>query len=245
GETPSQIIQWLIQNDFSGQPQFRQYGIAAIVDGEPEAAAYTGSATDDYKNHITGPYYAIQGNILLGQQILDSMEAHFLDAEGDLACRLMAALQGANVMGADTRCTPNGTSSLFAFVKVAQPDDTFGDPSFKLSVRTNDGQGQEPIDLLQALFDDEKSCESLTSISSEHIRPLFEIYPHPTGDKLQVKMRGEGRHQLVIQDLYGRVFVQADVTRQQRVDVASLPSGIYMVTIEGKGEMLTCKWIKN
>ncbi len=33
------------------------------------------------KNHILGPTYSIQGNILLGQQILDSMQSRFKDME--------------------------------------------------------------------------------------------------------------------------------------------------------------------
>ena len=129
GLTPSEIIQWLIDNDISNQPQLRQYGIVAKVGEEIETAAHTGTSTDDYKNHIIGPNYSIQGNILLGQEVLDGMEEGFINAEGDLACKLMAALQGANMVGADSRCTGNGTSSLFAFVKVSQPSDTFGNPS--------------------------------------------------------------------------------------------------------------------
>ena len=116
GETPSEIISWLVANDVQSLPQLRQYGIAAIINGSPQTSAHTGASTDDYKNHTIGPNYAIQGNILLGQEVLDSMEARFLNASGDLACKLMAALQGANIIGADTRCNSNGTSSLFAFV---------------------------------------------------------------------------------------------------------------------------------
>ena len=103
GETPEQIIQWLVANDVENQPEIRQYGIAALIDGFPQAAAHIGTSTDDYKGQRVGPNYAIQGNILLGPEILDSMEARFLNTEGDLACKLMAAMQGANVVGADTR----------------------------------------------------------------------------------------------------------------------------------------------
>lgn len=158
GNSPSQIIQWLVANDVQGSPEIRQYGIAAFVNGSPEAAAYTGSSTNDYKNHIVGPNYSIQGNILLGQEVLDSMEARFLAEEGDLACKLMAALQGANMVGADTRCAPDGTSSLFAFLKVAQPNDPMASPSLLVSVRTHDNSGIEPIDSLQVLFNQIQLC---------------------------------------------------------------------------------------
>lgn len=158
GQTPDQIIQWLVANDVQSNPTIRQYGVAAMINGSPQTAAHTGSSTNDYKNHIVGPNYAIQGNILLGQQVLDSMEARFLAEEGDLACKLMAALQGANMVGADTRCAPDGTSSLFAYVKVAQPSDAMGAPSFLASVRTHDNSGIEPIDSLQTIFGQMKAC---------------------------------------------------------------------------------------
>ena len=86
------------------------------------------------------------------------MESRFLAEEGDLACKLMAALQGANIVGADTRCAANGTSSLFAFVKVAQPADAMNSPSFIASVRTPNNSGIEPIDSLQSIFSQMHTC---------------------------------------------------------------------------------------
>ena len=172
GDTPNQIIDWLILNDVQSTPELRQYGIVAMVNGSPQAAAYTGISTDSYKNHIIGDNYAIQGNILLGQEVLDSIESRFLNTSGDLTCKLMAALQGANMVGADTRCSSNGTSSLFAFVKVSQPSDIFGSPSFNISVRTHSNSGIEPIDSLQNLFDYEYNCISLNineNPSSKHL----------------------------------------------------------------------------
>src|SRR5215217_117700 len=123
GDNPAQIIDWLIAHDVSGNADIRQYGIVRLVKGSPQTAGYTGAACMDYKNHITGKTYCIQGNILLGRKVLDSMEARFNNEQGDLACKLMAALQGAKMIGADSRCTANGTSSLFAFVKVSKPAD--------------------------------------------------------------------------------------------------------------------------
>ena len=78
----------------------------------------------------------------MGQEVLNSMETGFLNEDGDLAYKLMAALQGAKIVGADSRCETNGTSSLFAYVKVAQPTDVFGSPSFIISVRTVNNAGR-------------------------------------------------------------------------------------------------------
>ena len=175
GDTPSQIVDWLVANDVQSSPELRQYGIVAIVNDSPQAAAYTGTSTDNYKNHITGPNYAIQGNILLGQQVLDSMETRFINESGDLTCKLMAALQGANMSGADTRCSINGTSSLFAFIKVAQPTDLFGSPSFNISVRTHSNSNIEPIDSLQIMFDLSYSCFSLNISECHSKRKLLKV----------------------------------------------------------------------
>ena len=103
GLSPQQIIEWLVANDAQNNPTIRQYGIVDLTrDGE--SAAYTGANCTNYKNHITGPGYAIQGNILLGQVIIDTMQSAYLNTNGPLADRLMATLQAAKILGADTRC---------------------------------------------------------------------------------------------------------------------------------------------
>ena len=153
GDSPDEIIAWLIANDVQDTPTVRQYGIVDFgPNGSPRSAAYTGVDCMDYKNHIVGPNYAIQGNILLGPEILDSMESRFLNTNGTLAEKLMAAMQGANVPGADTRCLSEGVSSLSAFLRVAKPND----PEFFNSIDLLVGStpfGVEPIDSLQTLLD--------------------------------------------------------------------------------------------
>lgn len=231
GETPDQIIQWLVDNDVNSQPELRQYGIAAIIDGSAEAAAHTGSSTDDYKNHIVGPNYAIQGNILLGQAVLDSMEARFLNEPGDLACKLMAALQGANMVGADTRCNSNGTSSLFAFVKVAQPTDAFGSPSFKVSVRTHDMDGIEPIDTLQTKFDLVHVCEPLSIPETEYVEDLFYVYPNPVKNQLIIESSTNEKYNLHLTDKAGRLIFTGNLYKKKEIDLFEVKSGVYFLKI--------------
>lgn len=101
GDTPREIIDWLISNDIQGNPNVRQYGIVGKVADTIQTAGYTGSSTLDYKGHIEGVSYCIQGNILLGPEVLESMEANFKAEPGDLKCKLMAALMGAKRVGAD------------------------------------------------------------------------------------------------------------------------------------------------
>lgn len=245
GETPSQIIQWLVANDATNQPAIRQYGITALVNGSPQSAAHTGVTTINYKNHITGPNYSIQGNILLGQQILDSMEANFLNAEGDLACKLMAALQGAKVVGADTRCTSNGTSSLFAFIKVAQPADTFGNPSFYLSVRTKNGDNIEPVDSLQTLFDEVKNCASSGINEKADFESYFMVYPNPVYDFFTVENKISDQYKLEILDLTGAVLFQQSYQVRTVINMANYSKGIYLLKIANSDRSFSKMLIKN
>ncbi|PTM03946.1 MAG: secretion protein [Bacteroidetes bacterium] len=154
GKNAQEIIEWLKNNDVESKPFFRQYGVVSMTNNSVFTAAFTGDSTDAYTGHIIGPNYSIQGNILLNEDVLKSMEKAFLETKGELSCKLMAALQGANVVGADRRCTKNESSSLFAFIKVAQKEDSFGEPSLLLSVRTHAGDSIEPIDSLQVLFNE-------------------------------------------------------------------------------------------
>ncbi|SVC25470.1 uncharacterized protein METZ01_LOCUS278324, partial [marine metagenome] len=67
-------------------------------------ASFTGSNCSNWKGHVNGINYAIQGNILLNENILLGIEEGFLNINGSLDQKLMSALQGAKVPGADTRC---------------------------------------------------------------------------------------------------------------------------------------------
>ena len=153
GYSPDEIIIELINNDINNNPSIRQYGIVDLVDGG-RSAAYTGDNCSDYKGHILGDTYAIQGNILLGSEILENMESEFINTEGTLAEKLMASLQGANVPGADIRCLDDSLSSLSAFIRVAFDDNS----SYYLDLNVNNvdfvSYHIDPIDSLQILFDD-------------------------------------------------------------------------------------------
>jgi len=247
GDTPMEVIDWLVNNDAGDNSSSRQYGVVGFTGTNVSAAGFTGSNCINYKNHITGSingiYYAIQGNILLGQQILDSMEFNFRNAEGDLACRLMAALQGANVVGADTRCTPDGTSSLFAFLKVAQPTDAYGSPSFNISLRTRDNTNIEPIDSLQTIFDAQHSC-MITGIQGVLKPSSLQIYPNPAKDEITIKadpsLIGS---QYIISDSSGKDLIIGTITdEKKRIDIQKFAPGLYVLRI---GQKHKVSFIKN
>lgn len=246
GDTPEEIIQWLIENDVQNQPEKRQYGIVAFVADSVQSAGHTGIQTDDYKNHVLGPNYAIQGNILLGQEILDSMESRFINAPGDLACKLMAALQGANVVGADTRCASNGTSALFAFVKVAQPADTLGSPSFVVSVRTAENAGIEPIDSLQIKFDLVHNCSGVGINEKDDFGSHFIMYPNPGRNKFTIREKHFSKkvYQLEINDISGSLINTYAFSKALDIDISGLAPGIYFVEVTYENTSYTSRLIK-
>ncbi len=228
GLAPADILLWLRQNDPEGPfgALKRQYGIVDLdPQGHPRAAAFTGSSCLNYKNHKTGTNYAIQGNILLGPQILDSIEAHFLAATGTLADRLMYALQGANVPGADSRCLNNGTSSLSAFLRVAKPTDSADDLYLDLNVPSLPA-GMEPIDSLQRLYDKWKSTIATKEpgISKAH------IFPNPAKGQFSVVWEGhEGKVQLY--NTTGKLAFEAPIIAGENKFAPKLPTGLYLVQI--------------
>ena len=151
GYTAEEIINWLIYNDAENNPSVRQYGAITLINESIKSSAFTGENCFDYKNHILGDNYAIQGNILLGQSILDSMESRFLNTQGSLSEKLMASLQGAKVIGADTRCYDNQVSSLSAFLRVAKSDDPPNDFYIDIIVEATPDL-IDPIDVIQEEF---------------------------------------------------------------------------------------------
>lgn len=244
GDDPDQILAWLQANDAQGNSGNRQYGIARLDgSGGAQAAAFTGAQCLAVAEHRVGPNYAIQGNILLGPEILDAMEQNFLNTTGTLADKLMAALQGANVVGADTRCAANGTSSLFAFLEVAQPGDPFNQPSLSLGVRLG-SNGVEPIDSLQSLYDQWLITAGLPSW--EQAAPLH-LAPNPVQDRLVLLGATMRWQELLVFDAQGRCVALSSIPAQadrMALDVSTLAPGLYLLVLIGDGRRSVGRFVK-
>jgi len=241
GMSPQEIIDWLITHDAQNNPGIRQYGIVDFDSfGSPRSAGFTGANCFNYKNHILGRNYAIQGNILLGQQILDSMEARFLNTEGTLAEKLMAALQGAKVPGADTRCLDEGTSSLSAFIRVAKPENTPGNFWCDLLVPSVP-YGVEPIDSLQVLFD---QWLIWTSVKGEKfVQPnRAHVYPNPANNEIRFEIPTKANVQsfsLQLLTIQGELLVEIEYNDQPVVvNTSGYSSGVYLYKVFGDSQLL-------
>ena len=211
GSSPTQVIDWLTLNDVTNEPLLRQYGIADFdPNNSPRADAFTGSNCFDFKGQRVGSNYAIQGNILSGPAILDSMEARFLNTPGPLSDKLMAALQGANVPGADTRCLNEGVSSRSAFLMVAKPTDP--ENNLWLDLRVNQTPfGEEPIDSLQNLYDAWQLTASTNELSAEALEVKVMTLPGSQSLQLSWETRGSANYRMAIFSLEGRQVIDTQV----------------------------------
>ncbi|MEJ2050422.1 MAG: DUF1028 domain-containing protein, partial [Calditrichota bacterium] len=76
GLTPDEVMQVLLRDD--DNPTQRQVG---IVSADGSSATYTGENCIAWAGGRNGPNYAIQGNILTGEDVVVAMEKSFLESE--------------------------------------------------------------------------------------------------------------------------------------------------------------------
>ena len=141
GTDPKRIIEML-----SEDPAFqsRQFG---IVDLSGRSAGHSGLTngyvTQDIQGRVPGTqiYYSIQGNILRPGEVVPSAVKAFLNTNGALTDRVMAAMDAADAAGGDSRCscpTPaadapapaipcEGRTAYVAYITMAERNDTNGD----------------------------------------------------------------------------------------------------------------------
>lgn len=250
GDSPEEIIQWLTENDTpteGGGVQDRQYGIVDLNNGSPRSAAFTGDNNYSEKGHRIGSGYAIQGNILISEEVLDDMEAAFLNTEGPLCDKLMQVMQAAKRPGADVRCLDQGISSGSAFIRVAKPSDTnseYGNLWLDINVWLNSGSFTgDPIDELQLQFDAFKTANGYVPVDS----PSLDIYPNPTEGLIQVKTTIECLA-IKVYDPIGKLVYSSPIdpnASNYSIDLSSLPVNNYWITFEVEKGILTRELFKS
>lgn len=141
GTEPRQIIEML-----AADPAFqsRQFG---ILDLEGRSAGHSGLGngyvSQDIQGQVPGTeiFYSIQGNILRPGSVMPNAVQAFLETEGALTDRVMAAMDAADGSGGDGRCNCppwptdgtmpkiacDGRTSHIAYILMAEKGDTSGD----------------------------------------------------------------------------------------------------------------------
>ncbi len=98
GLSAQETLDRLVAGD-KGRAQ-RQVG---VVDRAGQAATFTGAECHAWAGGVTGPGFAVQGNILARARVVDAIAAKFESAKGELADRLVAALLAGQRAGGDRR----------------------------------------------------------------------------------------------------------------------------------------------
>jgi uncharacterized Ntn-hydrolase superfamily protein len=116
-----------------------------------EYAAHTGPQATTWAGNKGGKFCTAQGNILAGEAVVNNMVKNFEETKGPLSLRLVAALEGGQAGGGDTR---GQESAALIVVKKDCGVWLHNDTVLRLQVDDN----TEPIKELRRLV--EKSVES-------------------------------------------------------------------------------------
>jgi uncharacterized Ntn-hydrolase superfamily protein len=140
GGTSEDVVRELTEAD-EGRAQ-RQLG---VVDSQGRAATYTGDECFDWAGGRTGDGYCCQGNILVGPEVVDRMAEAFESSDGELAVRLLAALQAGDGAGGDRR----GKQSAAVMI-VREAGAYGGDLDLAVDLRVDDHP--DPVPELRRIF---------------------------------------------------------------------------------------------
>jgi uncharacterized Ntn-hydrolase superfamily protein len=155
GMTPDAIIKAILDSDpdpgYNGQPWPKAGRQFAVMDAKGRYAAYTGPEATKWAGNKGGKYCTAQGNILAGEAVVTNMVSNFEQTEGPLSLRLVAALEGGQAGGGDTR---GQQSAALIIVKKNCGVWLHNDTVLRLQVDDN----PEPIKDLRRLV--EKSVEN-------------------------------------------------------------------------------------
>ena len=154
GKKAPEVLRALVDSDTGSA--HRQLG---IVDAHGLSAAHTGKDCSSWAGHRTGPGYSIQGNILAGEAVVADMERAFLNSKGELAERLLDALDAGQAAGGDKR----GMQS--AAILVVRPSDEF--PEYRsryVDLHVEDSKG--PIREIRRVFE----IQEAQKLAEAHLR---------------------------------------------------------------------------
>jgi uncharacterized Ntn-hydrolase superfamily protein len=89
----------------------------AMIDAQGRVMAHTGAKNIAEAGHATGKDYSVQANLMLSDKVWPAMARAFEATKGDLAERMMAALEAAQQAGGDIR----GKQSAALIVVTGKP----------------------------------------------------------------------------------------------------------------------------
>jgi uncharacterized Ntn-hydrolase superfamily protein len=136
GLAAGQVLDALLATD--DRKQSRQL---AIVDSAGNVAAWTGDDCIREAGHSIGSGYSVQANMMTGDTVIEAMSEAFESQSGDLAERMLSALQAAQREGGDIRGMQSAALKVVG-VKDNKPA-LFQIPRYDLRVDEHDDPVQE------------------------------------------------------------------------------------------------------
>lgn len=149
GKAPREILDELLQKD--KESEVRQ---VAIVDSNGNIAVHTGSRCIAEAGHQTGLQFSVQANMMLKNTVWPAMAAAFEKATGELADRMLAALDAAQAEGGDIR---GKQSAAMLVVSGSHTDEPWKGILVDLRVEDN----PEPLVELRRLLDVQRAYEAM------------------------------------------------------------------------------------
>lgn len=174
GTDPDVILQMLSADE---DYQRRQFG---IVDLQGRMAGFSGTSNGyaalavQSEVRDEGIYFGVQGNILESDRVVTAAVDAFLADEGTVVDRVMAAMEAADYMGGDSRCSCrtdpvpetqidcDHRTSHVAYIAAARPEDPIGeghsDGDYTLFIDVDDentamDESPNPVETLRMRYD--------------------------------------------------------------------------------------------
>jgi uncharacterized Ntn-hydrolase superfamily protein len=126
GKSAPDALKELLEKD-----EGREVRQVAMIDAQGRVDAWTGKNDIQAAGHIVGKNFSVQANLMLNDKVWPAMAQAFENTKGDLADRMLAALDAAQSVGGDIR----GRQSAAMIVVTGKPTgQTWKDRIFDLRV---------------------------------------------------------------------------------------------------------------
>lgn len=139
GKSAPETLKELLAKD-----EGREVRQVAMIDAQGRVEAWTGKNDIQAAGHIVGTNFSVQANLMLNDKVWPAMARAFENTRGDLADRMLAALDAAQAAGGDIR----GRQSAALIVVTGKPTgQAWKDRTFDLRV----DDSPEPLKELRRL----------------------------------------------------------------------------------------------
>src|SRR6476619_3517789 len=126
GKSAPDALKELLEKD-----EGREVRQVAMIDAQGRVNAWTGKNDIQAAGHIVGKDFSVQANLMLNDKVWPAMARAFENTKGDLADRMLAALDAAQAVGGDIR----GRQSAAIIVVTGKPTgQAWKDRTFDLRV---------------------------------------------------------------------------------------------------------------